>query len=173
MKKSLLLVLLVGCLICVVACDTSGGKNYFAFRDCDFRAEVRGSLNGVGFCAEITMERMGEERRVGVSYLAPESLAGTELSALCDAKGEVIGEVEILRAGKTFSGDGVAFSGLLLPATGWFSPCEIVSVQKSNGRYLLSFSGGELLELREDGRPILLTAEELSMEMVWMEENEN
>ena len=107
--------------------------------------------------------------QVSVAYLTPAELAGMVVSAVCDDGGVPIGEIEILRTGESFLSEAQAFAGLLRPATIWLLQAEIQTVQKLGGEYLLSFVSGELMRLREDGLPILVSGEDFSMEMVWME----
>ena len=168
MKRRLGL-LLLAMLWLLGGCGRLGERDYFAYRGGDFSGEVRGSMNGVDFCARIDLQRAGEEWAVGVSYFAPEMLEGTEISAVCDGRGEMLGEIEILRGNTRFLADGDAMAGLLRPATVWLSCAELASVQKTGGEYRLLFEGGEMIRMRADGIPILVSGERFSMEMIWME----
>ena len=168
MKKRICFVL-IGMLLVFGGCARLGEKDYFAYRSEGFWGEVRGSMNGVDFCARINLQRAGTGWTVGVSYLAPNVLAGTEISAACEDTGEVLGEIEILRGNTRFLADGEGIAGLLRPATAWLSCVELVSAQKTGGEYLLMFEGGEMMRMRENGFPILVCGEDFSMEMVWME----
>ena len=170
MKKRICLLLLWVLLMqSLASCAQSLERDYFAYRSGDFVGEVRGSMNGVEFCAAIDLQKVGDEWRVSVSYLAPDVLEGCVISAVCDAKGMPIGKVEMHRSEESFVGDGVVFSGLLRPASLWLLQAEIASVQKNGGEYLLTFSTGEIMRLREDGFPILVSGDDFSMEMVWIE----
>ena len=162
------LLLALCCLLC--ACGSgSTGNNYFAFLEKEFLGEVRGVRGNVAFCAQISLKPTADGWCASVTYLTPATLTDTEVRFFCTETGEISGDIEIRRGGHSFTGDGAAFSALLLPATAWIPKSEIASVQKADGEYTLRFSDGTLIRLGNDGKPQSFFFEDFSMEMVWME----
>lgn len=168
MKKGVFAAFLAICVLFFAGCPQSA-RDYFAFRREGFRAEVRGELEEMDFCAEIEVEAESDGWCVRVEYLEPALLEHTEIRAVCDAQGEIFGEAELWRGESRFSVEGEMLRGLLLPATVWISCEEIVSVQKTEDGYVLSLGNGVSLQIGDDGDPREVRAGDFSMEIVWLE----
>lgn len=168
MRRFAGLLFLIACLVGLSACPRSA-PDYFAFRRDGFRAEVRGTLGEVEFCAQVEVDPLGDGWSVCVEYLAPIELEHTEIRAICNRDGEGIGEAEILRGESRFSISSDTLQGLLMPATAWVSCDEIAAIQKNGEGYAVSLTNGVCLQMREDGRPTRVASEGIQMEIVWLE----
>ncbi|MBQ9131163.1 MAG: hypothetical protein IJX62_01655 [Clostridia bacterium] len=171
MKKTITCVCLA--MICMIfgAC---GGRApaYFAYRERDFFAEVRGQMNGVDFVATVRMQRLAEGgEALEVRYTAPEAMEGVTVSALRDGDG-VLRSASATMGEITVPMEGASVRGWLRPLLCLLELTEFSTVQKREGAYLLTFADGEELTLAPvaDGLfPRSFSSREISFSVIWAE----
>lgn len=173
MKRAITCVLLA--IICLMAgaCG-EGAPPYFAYREKDFFAEVRGQADRTAFTATVRMQRLAEGMEaLEVRYTAPEAMQGVTVSALRDGEG-------VLRSASAALGEmaipmeGEAVRGWLRPLLCLLELTEFSTVQKKGGEYLLTFSGGEALTLApgEGGLfPTSFSSERITFTVIWAEKS--
>lgn len=122
------------------------------------RAEVRGEMSGVAFCAVVELSKNGE--RVRVEYLAPDSLCGLILVA----EGE---RCEVCLGDVSFACSTGEVVGFLRPATAFLLQGDANTVQRVGADTVLTFPTGGTLTLSPQGEPRYLVREDIEMRVVW------
>ncbi len=152
------------CFVVVFCSCASGGGGYFGYRDHAVRGEIRGTLYGVEFCAEITRERDESGAWVlSLCFLSPTSLSGLSLCRVGEEVEVHLGDLE-----ETLSADRV--EGLLLPMTLLFeSEEDVVAVHRTGELTLLTLPGDMTLTLGADGFPTAVKCPNADFFVVWKE----
>ncbi|MBQ8309454.1 MAG: hypothetical protein IJX80_00390 [Clostridia bacterium] len=157
-----LLWLTLSALILLSGCSriTQGNDVYFAYRSTPFRAEIRGSLDGIAFSAEIGRETA--DAPLYIRYLSPQAMQGILLYRNGD--GKLFVEMDSL----SYPLDDSMADGWLRPLKLLFEGTEILNVQKENGSIRLNLPQGEL-RLMQEGYPLALAGDGITLETVWWE----
>ena len=138
-------------------------SDYFSHTDQRFRAEVRGTLYGEGFCAVVEADFAPTGVRISrISYLSPAHLAGVSVEDLGDGTATV-----------SFDGASVAVtrasvSGLLLPIDLLLLEGDVLTVRKDGDTTTVTLPDGLSLSLSSTN-PISVSAPTCSYSIAWWE----
>lgn len=163
----LLLTALAG-IVFLTGCSTltKGGEAYFSYREKPFRAEVRGTIDGTVYSAEIgrtdTATHDDPLANTYIRYLSPQALTG--LTLYVGENGQITASLGELSA--PTNTDTVA--GWLLPLTLLSECTELISVQKEEETLALHLPQGTLY-LSKDGAPTKLQSTNVKIDVVWWE----
>lgn len=165
------------CVCMGIACMgcAASPPDYFAYREGDFCAELRGTLDKKAFCAKITVKGDGTGRAIEIEYLADEqtgketSLTGLKIFARCGADGTLGGAAQVVLGEMDLETEGELLAGVLSPVTVLLSPSDFSAVQKEGDSYRLTFSDGAILALDTQGLPRTFSSPSLSFEVIWWE----
>lgn len=150
----LTVLMLVGC--------RSAIPNYFAYRENDFSAEVRGELHGMVFSASISFEETDDGASQTVNYIGDGALSGVRV--VCTGEGACIE-----REGVSIPCGADELSGLLAPLEVLLTEAEILAVKKEGKNTVLTLSQDTFLTLNENLIPCAYSSPELCFDVVWWE----
>ena len=145
----------------------SSVPDFFAYRESGFCAECRGVLFGESFCARLSAEPLAAGYRVTVEYLAPESLAGVHISAVCNKEGSGEGEATLTLHGVARALPYAAAEGLLLPVKKLLQATALQSVCRTEAGWELKWETGEVLSLTSDAIPSKFCSDSAEFWVVW------
>ncbi len=151
-------------LVCVLGGCARTEKSYFSFREHDFEAEVTGALDGVEFCAVLSVRAEDGRRVRRVAYLGKGVLSGIVVEARAD------GTATLSREGMTFFCEEAEVAGLLSPIDLLLSEAGLGSVRRVEEETLLTLEDGTSLTLAENGVPRAASNGERRMTVVWWEQ---
>lgn len=165
MVRRFLLCFFICVAFCVASCGCNGvERGYFAYRNTDFRAEIRGTIAGMDFCAEVGREAGKNGAETYVRYLAPASLEGLCLRLGADSR------VRVSAVGLSGTLVPDAADGLLLPLTLLLDyPNDVREVRKSDGRLTLCLPDEVELTLDESWLPVSVRSPRACFTVVWWE----
>ncbi len=154
------------------ACATAP-PDYFAYREKNATAELRGTLFGKSFCAKLTLSLQEAGCSAGLEYLSLGEIQDLQISALYKREGEPIGEASVALGGVAHTCEISAMQGLLSPVTTLLSLHDPSSVTHQAGEYTLCFEDGSRLTLDALGIPKGVHTETVDFWVVWWENAEN
>lgn len=157
--------------------------NYLAYQSQNFCAELRGTLNGIEFGAQIDIKTINtpksppentedrlENYEIEIRYLSPKELKGILVSVKYDpSTGTLLTTAQLGEISVNIPKERIR---------GWLRPAEVLlslsrntlkSVQKNQTGFLLSFEEGISLTVDPSGRPLSLQSDDISFSVVWFQ----
>ena len=157
--------------------------NYLAYKNQNFCAELKGTLNGIEFGAQIDIKPHNnlstatntadplENYEIEISYLAPKELEGIRVSVARNPNTGIL-ETAAKLGELSVSIPREHIKGWLLPAESLLllSQEKIESVQKNRQGYSLTFEENTILEVDQNGKPLSFQSKEISFSVIWSQE---
>ena len=168
-------------LVCVLAYAlllagcTAPAPPYFSYRGETFRAELRGTVRQMPFCAVVVAEPTATGYAVQIQYLGDPTcrtaypLEGLMLAAAVTAEGVPCGEATLTYQTLSTHASAALAKGWLLPLTVLLAPTGVASVQKEEGGFCLGLESGGTLRLGGEMLPAAYTSQSISFSVVWWE----
>ena len=163
-----LLLLILGSFILCTGCMhvVNGEDLYFSYREAPFRAELRGTLDGIPFSAEIGRDSPIDPNDpridVYIKYLTPHAMQDVRL--YYDSKSDLYATLEDI----LYPIDDDTTLGWLRPLELLFSDGELLSIIKEGETFILQLPQGEL-RLSKDGLPLSARGEQFMFDVIWWE----
>ena len=161
-----LLCLLITAALLATGCTNPSEQSYFSYAAKPFHAEIRGTLNGVRFSAEIGKDAPYDPNKplagVWIRYIEPQSAATLEIRY--DDK-----ECPIATLGEVKCAcDEATLQGLLRPLKLLLESPTPMTVRKERGETVLTMED-YTLTLSKEGIPTSVEGARVSIKTVWWE----